>query len=167
MAISTSDRLRVMVDATVLIAGSGWPRWPREVLLVGLRGEFQLVLSPYVIRQTHRNLSKRFPRHLPRFEDFLAQADFELVADRTADEVRQSLDLVRDRADVPVALAAISAGVDYFVSEDKDFTAQDQITAQLHEQLNVLLSGTFLRQVLGWTGDELEAIRHRNWSDLA
>lgn len=167
MAISTSDRLRVMVDATVLIAGSGWPRWPREVLLAGLRGEFQLVLSPYVIRQAHRNLSKRFPRHLPRFEDFLAQADLELVADPTSEEVRQHLDLIRDRADVPVALAAINAGVDYFVSEDKDFTARDQTTAKLHEQLNVLLSGTFLRQVLGWTGDELEAIRHRNWSDLA
>jgi len=39
-------------------------------------------------------------------------------------------------------------------------------TAQLHEQLKVLLSGTFLRQVMGWTSKELEEIRHRKWSDL-
>jgi hypothetical protein len=39
-------------------------------------------------------------------------------------------------------------------------------TTQLHEQLQVLLSGTFLRQVMGWTSGELEEIRHREWSDL-
>ena len=155
-----------MVDATVLIAGSGWPRWPREVLLAGLRGEFQLVLSPYVIRQAHRNLSKRFPEHLERFEEFLSQADFELVPDPTPEEAAQHKGLVRDHSDIPVALAAINAGVDYLVSEDKDFTAQNETTAKLHGQLNALLSGTFLRQVMGWTSNELEAIRHRKWSDL-
>jgi predicted nucleic acid-binding protein len=155
-----------MVDATVLIAGSGWPRWPHEVLLAGLRGEFQLVLSPYVIRQAHRNLSKRFSEHLERFEEFLSQANFELVPDPTPEEVAQQKGLVRDESDIPIALAAINAGVDYLVSEDKDFTAHDETTAQLHEQLNVLLSGTFLRQVMGWTSKELEEIRHREWSDL-
>jgi predicted nucleic acid-binding protein len=156
-----------MVDATVLIAGSGWPRWPREVLLAGLRGEFQLVLSPYVIRQAHRNLSKRFPGyHLERFEEFLSQANFELVPDPTPEEVAQHEGLVRDESDIPIALAAINAGVDYLVSEDKDFTARDETTAELHEQLEVLLSGTFLRQVMGWTSKELEEIRYREWSDL-
>jgi predicted nucleic acid-binding protein len=166
MPTSPSSKTRVMVDATVLIAGSGWSRWPREVLLAGLRGEFQLVLSPYVIRQAHRNLSKRFPEHLERFEEFLSQANFELVPDPTPEEVAQHKGLVRDESDIPIALAAINAGVDYLVSEDKDFTAHDETTAKLHEQLKVLLSGTFLRQVMGWTSKELEEIRHRTWSDL-
>ena len=155
-----------MVDATVLIAGSGWPRWPREVLLAGLRGEFQLVLSPYVIRQAHRNLGRRFPEHLERFEEFLFQANFELVPDPTPEEVAQHKGLVRDESNIPIALAAINAGVDYLVMEDEDFTARNETTAQLHEQLEVLLSGTFLRQVMGWTSKELEQIRHRKWSDL-
>jgi len=155
-----------MVDANVLIAGSGWPRWPHEVLLAGLRGEFQLVLSPYVIRQAHRNLGKRFPEHLERFEEFLSQADFELVPDPSLEEVAQHGGLVRDESDIPIALSAINAQVDYLVSEDKDFTARNETTAKLHEQLKVLLSGTFLRQVLGWTSKELEGIRHRKWSDL-
>jgi len=155
-----------MVDATVLIAGSGWPRWPREVLLASLRGEFQLVLSPYVIRQAHWNLGKRFPEHLERFEEFLSQVNFELVPDPSPDEVTQHRGLVRDESDIPIALAAINAHVDYLVSEDKDFTARDETTAEFHELLNVCLSGTFLRQVLGWTSKELEGIRHRKWSDL-
>ena len=166
MAAPLTRDTRVMVDATVLIAGSGWPRWPREVLLAGLHSEFQLVLSPYVIRQAHRNLSKRFPQHLERFEEFLSQATFELVPDPDPEEVADHRSLVRDASDIPIALAAINAGVDYLVSEDKDFTAQHETTAKLHQQLNVLLPGTFLRQVLGWTSKELEEIRHRRWADL-
>jgi len=80
--------------------------------------------------------------------------------------VTQHRSLVRDESDIPIALAAINAHVDYLVSEDKDFTARDETTAELHELLNVRLSGTFLRQVLGWTSEELEGIRHRKWSDL-
>jgi hypothetical protein len=161
-----SSGTRVLVDATVLIAGSGWPRWPREVLLAGLRGEFQLVLCPYVIRQAHRNLSMRFPQHLGRFEAFLSMTSFELVPDPDPQAVAENIDLVRDQSDVPIALAAIDAGVDYLVSEDKDLTAHDETTAKLDRQLTVLLPGTFLRQVLGWTSEELEEIRHRRWSDL-
>jgi len=155
-----------MVDATVLIAGSGWPRWPHEVLLAGLRGEFQLVLCPYVIKQARRNLSQRFPEHLGRFEEFLFQANPELVPDPTPEEVVKHKQLVRDESDIPIALAAINAGVDCLVSEDKDFTTRSKATAKLHRQLKVFLSGTFLRQVMGWTSKELEKIRHREWSDL-
>jgi predicted nucleic acid-binding protein len=73
---------------------------------------------------------------------------------------------VRDATDIPVALAAIDAKVDYLVSEDKDLTARDETTKQLRDKLAVLLSGTFLREVMGWSSDELEKIRHRSWRDL-
>ena len=56
--------IRVMMDTTVLVAGSGWPRWPREVLLAGLRGDIQLVVSPYVLEQARRIIRKKFPEHL-------------------------------------------------------------------------------------------------------
>lgn len=156
-----------MLDATVLIAGSGWPRWPREVLLAGPRRRYQLVLSSYVIRQAHRNLSRRFAaEHLDRFEQFLSQAGFELVPDPSLEEVARHKGLVRNESDIPIALAAINAGVDYLVSEDKDLTASHETTARLHERLTVLLSGTFPRQAMGWSSQELEDIRHRTWSDL-
>jgi hypothetical protein len=74
--------------------------------------------------------------------------------------------LIRDFSDVPVALSAISAKVDYLVSEDKDFTTQDETTAELRRHLKVMLSGTFLREVMGWTSEQLESIRHRKWSDI-
>jgi predicted nucleic acid-binding protein len=80
--------------------------------------------------------------------------------------VARHIDLVRDPTDVPVALAAINAGVDYLVSEDKDLTIQDETTAQIRQALHVMISGTFLREVMGWKSDDLEKIRHRTWRDI-
>ena len=157
---------RVLVDTSVLVAGSAWPRWPREVLLAGLRGEFRLVLCPYILHEARRILGARFPQHLAGFERFLALAPVELVVDPTPAELARHQGLVRDAADLPVALAGILAGVDYLVSEDKDLTAQDATTADLRRHLAVLLPGTFLRQVLGWSSERLESLRGRNWKDV-
>jgi hypothetical protein len=63
-------------------------------------------------------------------------------------------------------LAAIAAGVHYLVSDDKDLTVQDETTQKLRERLTVLLSGTFLRQVMGWSSEDLERVRRRTWQDL-
>ncbi len=89
-----------------------------------------------------------------------------LVPDPTIGEVAANKNLVRDYSDIPVALSAIKAKVDYIVSEDKDLSAHDETTAELRKHVKVLISGTFLRVVMAWTGDQLEAIRHRKWNDL-
>ncbi len=140
---------RVMLDTNVFITGIGWPRWQREVLLAGLRGDIQLLAAPYVLDEARRVIAKRFPQSRQAFEDFLAQAPIEVVPDPSKQEVDANTQLIRDIADVPVVLAAINAKVDYLVSEDKDLTTIDPTTEQLHEKLRVILPGTLLRQVLG------------------
>ncbi len=117
-----------MVDANVLIAGSVWPRWPYEVLQHALNGDYRLVLGNYVIQQASRHIRARFPAYAEQFDGFLQDCGFELAADPTREQVEQGLNLVRDPSDVPVALAAIQAGVDYLVSEDKDLTVRDDTT---------------------------------------
>ena len=164
--MAETDKKRVLTDANVLFAGSAFPRWPYEVLRHALAGDFQLVLCPLVIDQARLHLQKRFPQHLPRFEAFLQKANFELAPDPSPDEVAENQHLIRDLSDIAIALAAIGAGVEYVVSEDKDFTAQDESTIELRRHFKALLSGTFLREVMGWSSAELEAIRHRKWSDM-
>ncbi|MEW5872450.1 MAG: PIN domain-containing protein [Chloroflexota bacterium] len=159
--------LRVMVDANILIAGSIWPRWPYEVLQHALRGDFRLVLSEFVIQQARLHFQKRFSAYSAQFDAFLQICPHELAPGPNQDQVAQHSDLVRDPSDVPVALAAINAGVDYLVSEDKDLTAQDETTVQLRRLLKVMISGTFLREVMGWSSQDLEKIRHRTWRDLS
>ena len=92
--------------------------------------------------------------------------DYELIADPTSEDVEANQDLVRDLSDVAVALAAIAAKVDYLISEDKDFTVQDKTTEELRRHLKITLTGTFLREVMGWSSEELENIRHRTWGDM-
>jgi predicted nucleic acid-binding protein len=157
---------RVLIDANVLFAGSAFPRWPYEVMRHALRGDFQSVLCLLVIDQARTHLHERYPQHLDRFENFLLKANYELIADPTAEEVAANHHLNRDVSDVAIALVAKTAGVDYVVSEDKDLTAQDESTAELRRFTRPILSGTFLREVMGWTSEELEAIRHRRWSDM-
>ena len=155
-----------MVDTTVLVAGLVWPRWPYEVLQHDLRGEFQMMLSPTVIKEARRIIEKKFPIYSQDLEGLLQTSGYEKVPDPSSEEVLAHKDLMRDITDIPIALAAIKADVDYFVSEDKDFTDRSKSTAKLHARLMVLLSGTFLREVMGWTSEQLEAVRNRNWSDL-
>jgi hypothetical protein len=68
---------------------------------------------------------------------------------------------------VPVAFAAIQAEVDYLVSEDKDLTVIDETTSRLRQTLKVLISGTFLHDVIGWSREDLDKIRQRAWRDIS
>jgi predicted nucleic acid-binding protein len=163
---NSDKKLRVLTDANVLFAGSAFPRWPYEVLQHAAVGDFQLVLCPLIIDQAQRHLQKRFPEQMTRFNEFLRKANYELVSDPTPEDIEANKHLIRDLSDVAIALAAISAGVDYVISADKDFTVQDESTAELRRHVKILLSGTFLREVMGWTSEQLEAIRHRKWSDM-
>jgi putative PIN family toxin of toxin-antitoxin system len=155
-----------MVDANVLISGIVWPRWPYEVLQHGLHGDFRLVLSDYILTQARFHINRRFAKFSEQFESFLQICNFELVQNPTREQIDQYFDLVRDPSDVPVALAAIAADVDYLVSEDKDLTVTDESTSKLRQLVKVLISGTFLHNVMGWSSEDLEKIRHRTWSDL-
>jgi len=163
---SSSDKPRIFTDANILFAGSSFPRWSYEVLQHALAGDCELVLCPLVIDSARRHLQKRFPEHVQRFEIFLEKAEYELIADPAPAEIDANANLVRDLSDVGVALAAIAAKVDYLVSEDKDLTSNDETTAELHRHQKVMIAGTFLREVMGWSSERLESIRHRKWDDL-
>lgn len=159
--------MRVAVDANILIAGTVWPRWPYEVLRHAERGEFTLVLSPIVVREAHRHISRRFSEFTEVFEEFLSLLDFEEAPIPSKEEVDSNQNLVRQKEDIPVALSVAAANVDYFVTYDRDFTDEDETTEAVQQLLpGIILPPVFLRDVMAWSSDELEAIRHRNWSDL-
>lgn len=164
--VTPRPSLRVMVDANILIAGSVWPIWPHEILKHAIAADFQLVLSPYIISQARKRLESSFPDNAWRLEQILTLVDFEAVDDPGEKEIKEATNLVRDPTDISVALAAINAGVDYLVSEDKDLTAKNKTTEKLRQQVRVLISGTFLRQVMGWSNDDLEEVKGRLWEDM-
>lgn len=161
MVEAPKAKLRVMVDANILFAASYSPRFPYAVLRHAANGDFQLVLTPLILDEARVSLAEVAPEALERFNILVVPLKYELIASPSAEELAEHKTLVRDPDDVHVALAAIQAKVDYLVTQDRDFTDLDDSTKQLHEQVNILLPGTFLRTHMGWTSDELEAIRKR------
>ncbi len=158
--------LRVLLDANILIAGSVWPRWSYEVMQHAANGDFRVLLTPYIIAQAYATLARKFPDAKPYLDDFFSLPNIEFLKNPTKSQLAKSQDLVRDKTDVPVALAAILAKADYLVSEDKDLTAQDESTAKLRALVTMMLAGTFLREVMGWKSEDLEKVRRRTWRDL-
>ncbi len=124
-------RLRVFVDANVLIRGITFPRYPYEVLRLAAQHKIILVVSPSVLADARHYLTALFPAHLPKLDALLAIAAVEIVADPAAEEVSAHRNLVRDVRDVPVVLAAAKAHVDYLVSTDADLTDMDESTQAL------------------------------------
>lgn len=155
-----------MVDANVLVAGTIWPRYPYEVLQSAARHHYQLVLSPKIIDEARKAILKIAPIEGHRLEKILLDAEYQEIDAPTDDAILANLQLVRDPNDVHVVLAAIEAGIDILVTQDKDFTELSETTAFLRQHFDILLPGTFLREYMGWTSEALEAIRTRTWRDL-
>lgn len=164
MAQNPQNKLRVMVDANVLFAGSAWPRFPYEVLQHAVLGDYQLVLSSRIIQEARAALEKIAPAQSQQLEEILNASAYEEVPTPSDEEIETHRELVRDAKDIHVALAAINAEVDYLISSDKDLTEPGE---PVHQYLKVLLPGAFLREHMEWTSETLEAIRARNWKDLS
>jgi predicted nucleic acid-binding protein len=157
--------LRVMADANILVAGVLFPRWFHEFLRHALRGDFTLVLSEQVVREATQRMARGTVVEQQALAQFLDDCAYELLPDPSPEEVRQNVRLVRDPKDVPIALAAIAARVDYLVTNDKDLTAQDETTARLRQMIQPMPVGRFLHEVMGWSSTDLERIRLRTWRE--
>jgi len=150
------------VDANILFAAVGWRRWPYYVLKHAAAGDFHLVLSRRIIEEATEEIAAKLPDQTAPFRRLLAILKPEVAPEPTEKQISRNRGLLPDPEDVPIALAAINARVDYFVSEDKHFTQKSEQTAALHQRLNIMLSGTFLREVMQWTGEQLDEVRVRN-----
>jgi predicted nucleic acid-binding protein len=159
--------IRVAIDANVLITGIVWPRWQYEILQHALREEFVLVLSPIVIAEARNRIVTTFPQFRAEFEFLMANLRYESAPVPTREEVSANHTLVRQLKDVPIALSIMAARVDYFVTYDRDFTDSSETTRAVQEAIpGIVLPPLFLRDILGWSSDDLEAIRTREWSDM-
>ena len=157
-------RLRVALDANVLIAGTRLPRWPYEVMQAALAGYFDVVLPEQVIAEARRHAE--IPGQADVLEFFLANARYEELPMPSVEEVRGNVDLVRSKKDVPIAVALLDGEVDIFVTSDKDFTDEDATAQRFRDRVRIMLPAVFLRDVMGWGTEALETIRNRTWEDL-
>jgi predicted nucleic acid-binding protein len=157
-------RLRVALDTNVLIAGVRFPRWPYEVMESAVQGRYEVLLPTQVQTEASRHLETAAQRR--RLTDFLARCAYTEIPRPSPDHVNMNLDLIRDRSDVPLALALLNTQADILVTSDRDFTEPGATSQRFSEQVRVMLPAVFLRQIVGWSSESLEAIRHRRWDEL-
>src|SRR3972149_4910803 len=150
-------RLRVALDANVLIAGIRLPRWPQEVMRAALAGYFDVALPEQVIAEARRHLETPAQAEVLNF--FLASSGYEELP-------MPPVDLVRSEKDVPIALTLLASDVDIFVTNDRDFTDSDATAQRFRDRVRVMLPAVFLREVMGWRAEDLEAIRNRTWRGI-
>lgn len=162
----TEQPLHVMADSNILIAGVLKPRWFFEFLVHAIRGDFQLVLAPQTVAEVLKWAEKHPKRQKRALEFFLVASRFELAPVPTPQEVQTNSNLVRDVTDVPVALSAIKANVNYLVTNDQDFHTEDTKSKLEKHGIQVMLVGTFLAEIMHWKSSSLEAIRMREWQDV-
>jgi hypothetical protein len=124
---------------------------------------FALVFPHQVLMEARRNLDAD---RIGTLEKLLARVPHEQTPMPPPHVVHQNEDLVRSTKDVPIALALLAAGVDIFVTNDRDFTDPGATASRFRERVRPMLPAVFLRDVIGWSSEALEAIRDRTWDDM-
>ncbi len=77
MAANPPNKLRVMVDANVLVAGIGWPRFPYEVLQHAFVEDYQLVLSERIIEEARYSAAGVIADRAAALEAYLTAVNYE------------------------------------------------------------------------------------------
>lgn len=142
-----------MLDANLLIGAFLAPRASRQVMEWARAGRVRLVLSPYVIAEARRMIARAFRHRLAEFDQMLASTPHELAPDPSPEMLAEYRDLVVDPADVPVALAAINARVDYLLSSDRHLVGEDESTRELRRHVRTMRPDRFVREMARSWGD--------------
>jgi hypothetical protein len=106
-------------------------------------------------------ISRAFRGREEAFDRFLAETPHRMAPDADPAELARNAGLVSDRADIPVALAALGAGVEYLVTSDRRFADDLRWIMGPDPPLQVVTPRQFLRDALGYSSGELAAIDRR------
>lgn len=114
--------MRILIDTNIFISAALFPKGrAAEALYKALVTPYQPVVCDYVIDELYRKFREKFPDRTVELEAFLYTAlpAFDIVP--TPEEAVEAEAKIRDPKDRPILRAALNAGVDLFLTGDKDF----------------------------------------------
>lgn len=116
--------LRLFLDSNVIISGllssKGAPRVILDLLSLQVQG-ITGITGAYNLMEVERNLSRKLPRALPLYNEYLPKLQLEVVPLPERAEVDAYLGVIADK-DVPVLVSAVNGKADLLVTGDnKDF----------------------------------------------
>jgi predicted nucleic acid-binding protein len=118
--------IRLFIDTSVLFAAShSQTGSARDLLVAGILEQVALVLSPFVVDETRRNLSRKSPHALPFFEAFLNRG-LVWTVEPPAALVHQVAAVIAPK-DAEIVAGAVHAGVRFLATYDrKDLLSKRQ-----------------------------------------
>jgi putative PIN family toxin of toxin-antitoxin system len=123
-------RLRVFLDASVIFSALYSPKGaPGAILKASIVGNIGVVISQQVLDEVVRTIKLKLPAALPLLKDLLLSLPPEIVSDPPYTEVKRWTDRLQF-ADGAILAAAISAGVDYFITGDSHFLSDPFIASE-------------------------------------
>lgn len=135
----------VFLDASALFAAAlSSTGGSRELLHLGFLGKLRLVISPFVVEETRRNLALKAPAALPALEVFLAAAPLTVV-DPTLSDVQAAAQFTEPK-DAPVVAAAVASGASYLASFDRAHLVGNKRIEQA-TGLRILTAGDLLAEL--------------------
>jgi len=112
---NTIAKLKVLVDADVLIAGSASITDASHIILqLCDLGLIEGIISKQIKIEAERNLKQKLPQALPAFGSLINSA-FSVVEDPTVEDIR-IYEGWADKKDLPILIAALQHGCHYLIT---------------------------------------------------
>ncbi|MFN8526194.1 MAG: PIN domain-containing protein [Chloroflexota bacterium] len=143
MASASDPRPRVLIDSSVLLAGSpSSTGTARDLLLAGVRGDILRFVSPLVPAETERNLHRKAPAGLPAFREFRQLLEQHLVDPPTVLvlQVAQHIEI----KDAPIVAAAIVARASHLVTFDRKHLLSHAALIKHHYHIETVIPDVVL-----------------------
>ena len=111
------SRPNLFLDSSALFAGVvSSDGAARVLLLLAEARQVTITVSEQVVAATERAVTRKALQALAYYREALRSTGLRIVRDPSPEEVEAHRDIIAHRADVPIVVAAIRAGVDYLVT---------------------------------------------------
>lgn len=148
------SEINLFLDSSALFAGIvSATGAARALLLLSEIGHITVTISEQVVTETERAIARKVPSALNDLRQAILASKAQIVRNPSPKEVRANKHLISHPSDVPIALAAMKAEVDYLVTLNRKHFTED--------------SGVAIRSGLriGTPGDALNWVRSQMRSE--
>jgi predicted nucleic acid-binding protein len=126
------SKANLFLDSSALFAGViSSTGAARALLLLAEAEQITITISEQVVAETERAIARKLPQALTDLRSAILASKAQIVHDPVSHEVQVHLNLMGDPSDVPILLAAMSAGVDYLVTLNRRHFLDDPQVARL------------------------------------
>jgi len=116
-----SAKIKVFLDTSVLFSAVySKTGGSRLILKLGEAGAIQLWVGPWVLREAEEVIKRKSPQSKTSFALLLARSQVKIAPEAGEEAMTKAMAVVGYLPDAQVVAEALEAGVDYFVSFDRE-----------------------------------------------